>query len=254
MTAAGDGACSGNPGPGGWGALMRFEDGSVEEFGGYEPSTTNNRMELMAALKIFERLQSSSLHPNFTIRTDSKYLINGLNQWMPNWKKKGWRTASGKPVMNQDLWKALDNIRLKDVKLEYVKGHSGDIDNERVDKIAVSYSKGNSIELHSNQSEKFKEIISKQTDNDSNKFNNSVPLGLNQLLSRLDMVNHIAKNGYGLTLDELAELLDEPIENLMQKKNTWEWRDWLIEPMDKNRWRLRSSKRNSISSRERKDV
>ncbi len=147
IAAATDGACSGNPGPGGWGALIRFEDGTVKEFGGFAANTTNNRMELTAAIEVLTRLQDLPLHPKLTLRTDSKYLIDGLKTWIINWKKKGWKTASGKPVLNQDLWETLDQIRLENVALEYVKGHSGDPDNERVDKIAVSFSKNIAIQL-----------------------------------------------------------------------------------------------------------
>ncbi len=147
ILAATDGACSGNPGPGGWGALIRFEDGSVEEFGGFESKTTNNRMELFAALQVLNRLNKLNRQANLSIKTDSKYLIDGLNIWIKGWKKKGWKTASGKPVLNQDLWKALDMARIEGVALTYVKGHSGDIDNERVDEIAVSFSKKIAINL-----------------------------------------------------------------------------------------------------------
>ncbi len=147
VAAATDGACSGNPGPGGWGALIRFEDGTVKEFGGFEANTTNNRMELTAAIEVLKRLQDLPLHPKLTLRTDSKYLIDGLEKWITNWKKKGWKTASGKPVLNQDLWETLDQARLTNVALEYVKGHSGDPDNDRVDKIAVSFSKNIAIKL-----------------------------------------------------------------------------------------------------------
>ncbi len=144
VAAATDGACRGNPGPGGWGALLRFEDGSVEEFGGHDPATTNNRMELQAALALLERLKELPRHPDLTLRTDSKYLIDGLGSWLKGWKRKGWRTAAGKPVLNQDLWKSLDAARLDDVPLTHVKGHSGDPDNERVDRIAVAFSHGRS--------------------------------------------------------------------------------------------------------------
>ena len=145
--AATDGACSGNPGPGGWGALIRFEDGAVQEFGGFEAQTTNNRMELKAALIVLGHLKNLERLPDLKIRTDSKYLINGFETWIKGWKKKGWKTAAGKKVLNQDLWEALDTARLKNVGLEYVKGHSGDPDNERVDDIAVSFSKKMSITL-----------------------------------------------------------------------------------------------------------
>ncbi len=147
ITAATDGACSGNPGPGGWGALIRFEDGSIEEFGGFEAQTTNNRMELKAALATLIKLKDMKRDATLKIRTDSKYLIDGFEKWIQGWKKNGWRTASGKPVLNQDLWEALDSARLSNVTFEHVKGHSGDQDNERVDEIAVSFSKKIAIQL-----------------------------------------------------------------------------------------------------------
>ena len=142
VAAACDGACSGNPGPGGWGSLLRFEDGSVQEFGAADPATTNNRMELQAALVLLEQLKDLPCHPNLTIRTDSRYLIDGFSKWMAGWKRKSWRTASGSPVLNRDLWEALDRARLPAVPFTYVKGHSGDPDNDRCDAIAVAFSKG----------------------------------------------------------------------------------------------------------------
>ncbi|MFS6826969.1 ribonuclease H [Cyanobium sp. ATX-6F1] len=142
MTASCDGACSGNPGPGGWGALLRFEDGTVREFGGWEPATTNNRMELTAALALLETLADLPRHPALAIRTDSRYLIDGFSKWMAGWKRKGWRTASGGAVLNRELWEALDRARLADVPFVHVKGHSGDPDNDRCDAIAVAYSRG----------------------------------------------------------------------------------------------------------------
>ncbi len=151
IAAATDGACSGNPGPGGWGALIRFEDGCIMEFGGFEANTTNNRMELQAALETLKKLKNLNRHTNLKIRTDSKYLIDGFGKWINGWKRKGWKTAAGKPVLNQDLWEALDESRLSNVNFEYVKGHSGDPDNERVDEIAVSFSKKIAIQLQCDQ-------------------------------------------------------------------------------------------------------
>ena len=141
IIAATDGACSGNPGPGGWAVLLRFEDGSIEEFGGYEPATTNNRMELRAALAALERLHQLPRHHDLRLHSDSRYLINGFASWLPAWKQKGWKTTTGRPVLNQDLWKALDHARLNDVPLIHVRGHSGNPDNDRVDAIAVAYSR-----------------------------------------------------------------------------------------------------------------
>ena len=142
VAAACDGACSGNPGPGGWGSLLRFEDGSVQEFGAADQATTNNRMELKAALVLLECLKDLPCHPSLTIRTDSRYVIDGFSKWMAGWKRKGWRTASGSPVLNRELWEALDRARLPGVPFTYVKGHSGDPDNDRCDAIAVAFAKG----------------------------------------------------------------------------------------------------------------
>jgi ribonuclease HI len=142
IAAACDGACSGNPGPGGWGALLRFEDGSLRELGGSDPATTNNRMELCAALALLEALRALPRHPALVIRTDSRYLIDGLQKWLPGWKRRGWRTASGGPVLNRDLWERLEQLRLPEVPLVHVRGHSGDVDNDRCDAIAVAFARG----------------------------------------------------------------------------------------------------------------
>ena len=222
VAAATDGACSGNPGPGGWGALLRFEDGSVEEFGGHEPSTTNNRMELQAALELLKRLKDLPRHPDLTLRTDSKYLIDGLGSWMQGWKRRGWKTAAGKPVLNQDLWLALDEARLRDVPLTYVKGHSGDPDNDRVDRIAVSFSRGLGPDL--------------QTASDE--VDELAPAPLKELLSRLELADRLAAGGFSLQLTELAQLVEQPMRQLEQRKEPWIWRDWLVEPLQGQRWRL----------------
>lgn len=128
-----DGACRGNPGPGGWGALLRY--GEVEkELNGAEADTTNNRMELMAAIRGLEALKSPC---HVVLTTDSQYVKNGLTQWLPNWKKKNWQTASKKPVKNRDLWERLDaQAQRHDVEWHWVKGHSGHVENERVDQLA----------------------------------------------------------------------------------------------------------------------
>jgi len=222
VAAATDGACSGNPGPGGWGALLRFEDGSVEEFGGHDPSTTNNRMELQAALELLKRLKDLPRHPDLTLRTDSKYLIDGLGSWMQGWKRRGWKTAAGKPVLNQDLWLALDQARLRDVPLTYVKGHSGDPDNDRVDRIAVSYSRGLGPDLQ-------------KTSDDADE---SAPAPLRDLLTRLELADRLAAGGFTLQLTELAQLVEQPMRQLEQRTEPWIWRDWLVEPLQGQRWRL----------------
>ena len=222
VAAATDGACSGNPGPGGWGALLRFEDGSVEEFGGHDPATTNNRMELQAALELLKRLKELPRHPDLTLRTDSKYLIDGLGSWMQGWKRRGWKTAAGKPVLNQDLWVALDQARLLDVPLTYVKGHSGDPDNDRVDRIAVSFSRGLGPDLQTT----------------SEAADEPAPAPLQQLLSRLELADRLAAGGFTLQVTELAKLVEQPMRQLEERKEPWIWRDWLVEPLQGQRWRL----------------
>ena len=238
VAAATDGACSGNPGPGGWGALLRFEDGSVEEFGGHDPATTNNRMELQAALELLQRLKELPRHPELTLRTDSKYLIDGLGSWMKGWKRKGWKTAAGKPVLNQDLWKALDQARLDDVPLAYVKGHSGDPDNDRVDRIAVAYSQGRAADLLSSSPPP----AAVAADEDP------APLPLQQLLSRLEVADRLASGGYSLNVMELAQLVEKPLRQLETRDAVWTWRDWLVQPQEESRWTLQRREGGSEQS------
>ena len=128
-----DGACSGNPGPGGWGALLRSGKHEREILGG-ESETTNNRMEITAAIEALEALKFPC---DVILYTDSNYLKQGIMSWIDNWKKKGWGTAAGKPVKNKDLWMKLDQARLDhEVTWKWVKGHAGDPGNERADEIA----------------------------------------------------------------------------------------------------------------------
>lgn len=128
-----DGACRGNPGPGGWGVVLRYNQHEKELYGG-EAETTNNRMELMAAIKALESL---SRECPVTITTDSKYVQQGITEWIVNWKKRGWTTAAKKPVKNQDLWIRLDAlVQQHKVTWEWVKGHSGHDENERADQLA----------------------------------------------------------------------------------------------------------------------
>ena len=240
VAAATDGACSGNPGPGGWGALLRFEDGSVEEFGGHDPATTNNRMELQAALELLQRLKQLPRHPDLTIRTDSKYLIDGLGSWMKGWKRKGWKTAAGKPVLNQDLWKALDAARLDDVPLAYVKGHSGDPDNDRVDRIAVAFSQGRSLDLGQPAVES--DVAAVDVDADP------APQPLVQLLNRLELADRLADGGLSLSLVELAQLVELPLKQLEQRRESWIWRDWRVQPAEEGRWTLQRREAGSEQS------
>ncbi len=128
-----DGACSGNPGPGGWGVFIAW-NGHEKDLNGGEAETTNNRMELMAAIKGLESLKEPC---RVELYTDSKYVMQGITEWIAGWKAKGWKNASKKPVKNRDLWEPLDALVQKhDVHFHWVKGHSGDAGNDRADQLA----------------------------------------------------------------------------------------------------------------------
>ncbi|NJO61864.1 MAG: ribonuclease HI [Richelia sp. RM2_1_2] len=137
-----DGACTGNPGPGGWGVVVYFDDGSVHEIGDGTTKTTNNRMEMQAAIAALEFLESSGQSKPITLYTDSEYLINCVTKWVKGWKRKGWKKADGKPVLNQDLLETLDNLNNQQIKWQHVRGHAGNIGNERCDTIARSFASG----------------------------------------------------------------------------------------------------------------
>ena len=231
VAAACDGACSGNPGPGGWGSLLRFEDGSVQEFGAADPATTNNRMELKAALVLLECLKDLPCHPSLTIRTDSRYVIDGFSKWMAGWKRKGWRTASGSPVLNRELWEALDRARLPGVPFSYVKGHSGDPDNERCDQIAVAYSR--------------KEAIPNQEQvKTTTKDQDLAPAPLQGLLTRMELADRLALGGYLLKTVEIAQLLEQPLAAFESREAAITWRNWRVAPQKEGGWRLERLEQN----------
>ena len=128
-----DGACSGNPGPGGWGAILRFGPAEKELTGG-EPQTTNNRMELMAAIAALEALKRPC---RVSLYTDSQYLRGGITEWLPNWKRRGWKTAAKAPVKNADLWQRLEQAAAPhEIDWRWVRGHAGHPENERADALA----------------------------------------------------------------------------------------------------------------------
>ena len=130
-----DGACSGNPGPGGWGAIMRTK-GKEKELSGGEKNTTNNRMEMMAVIAALEALQRDC---SVKITTDSQYVMKGMLEWLPGWKKRNWQTAAKKPVKNIDLWQRLESAaESHQVEWEWVRGHQGHVENERADQLAVA--------------------------------------------------------------------------------------------------------------------
>jgi len=128
-----DGACSGNPGPGGWGAILRY-NGNVKELSGGEAATTNNRMELLAAISALSALKEAV---EVDLYTDSVYVRDGIRSWIVNWKKNGWKTSDKKPVKNAELWQALDEARRRHkVSWHWIKGHAGHPENERADELA----------------------------------------------------------------------------------------------------------------------
>lgn len=134
-----DGSCLGNPGPGGWGIRLLYPDGLVEEFGAAVKQTTNNQMELQAAMAALEHLE---LQPHVTVYTDSRYVIDGLTKWLPNWQRRGWTTAAGAAVKNRALWQKLARLATPRVSWKHVRGHSGNPNNERVDDIARAFASG----------------------------------------------------------------------------------------------------------------
>ena len=222
IEAATDGACSGNPGNGGWGGLILFEDGSEVEIGGFEKNTTNNRMELMAAIKTLEKLKQFKLKKNFKLRTDSKYLIDGYSNWINNWKKNGWKTSTGKQVQNLDLWQKIDGLRINELSMEFVKGHSGDKYNERVDLIATNYSKG----------------INKFKNNKQEKIDqrDTAPQEIISLYSRFELVSKFAQKGFLLTTNELCNLLSIKENKYTREMKQFKWRNWIIKPTSQQLW------------------
>ena len=228
IEAATDGACSGNPGNGGWGGLILFDDGSELEIGGFEKNTTNNRMELMAAIKTLEKLKQFKLKKNFKLRTDSKYLIDGYSNWINNWKKNGWKTSTGKSVQNLDLWQKIDGLRINEVSMEFVKGHSGDKYNERVDLIATNYSKG------------INKVVKKQQEN-IDQLDLAAPQEIINLYSRIELVSKFAQKGFLLTTKELCNLLSVEENNHIREMREFHWRNWIIKPTSKKLWIIQNN-------------
>lgn len=133
VTIYSDGACKGNPGPGGWGALLLYKDAEKELYGG-EANTTNNRMEMLAVIEALKALKQSC---TVQLYTDSQYVMKGITEWLPGWKMRGWRTASKQPVKNVDLWQQLDTlVQMHTIHWHWVRGHTGNVGNERADQLA----------------------------------------------------------------------------------------------------------------------
>jgi len=193
-------------------------------------------MELTAALAVLEALRELPRHPDLVLRTDSRYLIDGLQKWMAGWKRKGWRTASGGAVLNRDLWEQLDAARLPGLALRHVRGHSGDPDNDRCDAIAVAFSRGQSPTLAVESQPPAAASVAEATA--APEPVDGAPRSLQQLLSRMELADRLAAGGYSLRAVELARLLEVPTATLEGKADPWLWRDWLVRPLGNGCWRL----------------
>ncbi|WP_017314341.1 ribonuclease HI [Mastigocladopsis repens] len=159
-----DGACTGNPGPGGWGVVVYFSDGSIHEIGGASSRTTNNKMEMQAAIAALEFLKDSGQTEPIPLYTDSEYLINCVTKWVRGWKKRGWKKADGSPVLNQDLLETLDDLNSPRVKWEHVRGHAGNVGNERCDAIARAFANGKTLSLQQQDFSNFHQIIEQKSE------------------------------------------------------------------------------------------
>ena len=236
-----DGACSGNPGPGGWGTVAYFDDGECHEIGGRDGATTNNRMEMQAAISALEFFASTNQTHQCVLYTDSEYLIKGITQWVKGWKKKGWKTAAGKAVLNQDLWETLDRLNGQvqsqtkvPVSWQHVRGHSGNVGNERCDTIARGFSSGQPPQLRQRSTMNVSEsasvsqhppervaptlslpdlqivpMLEEQTIHDENtdRIPREVRVAhLHHLIDTLRITDEIAKHGYLIASSELADL------------------------------------------------
>jgi ribonuclease HI len=255
-----DGACSGNPGPGGWGTVAYFDDGSCHELGGRDGATTNNRMEMQAAIAALQFFANSQQTSPCILYTDSEYLIKGITQWVKGWKKKGWKTAAGKPVLNQDLWETLDNLDRQvqsqtkiPVSWQHVRGHSGDVGNERCDTIARGFSGGKPPQLRQRSTMEMSKISSAEPTPTSPSAPIPSPPALqiapmleeqlihhdgtehiprevrvaylHHLIDTLRIADEVAKNGYLITSSELADLMDINASAVTSRGDRWAWRN-----------------------------
>ncbi len=254
-----DGACTGNPGPGGWGVVICYQDGSVHELGGGDAQTTNNRMEMQAAIAALEFLTTQTQAEPITLYTDSEYLKNGITQWIKGWKRKGWQTSTGKAVLNQDLWELLDDLNSRQIKWQHVRGHSGNFYNERCDVIARAFALGktpnlkqlgttnpfSSAETHDGQN---KTIQSSQMSSENLLWNDGMTdaitpnntdtlenlprevrvAQLQNLIETLRIADEIASKRYLITSSELADLMDVNASAVTSKGDNWPWRNWIV--------------------------
>ncbi len=234
-----DGACSGNPGAGGWGVVVYFENGTVQELGGGSPETTNNRMEMQAAIAALKFFKDSGQSKVIALYTDSEYVKNGITKWLPGWKKKGWKTSAGKPVLNQDLWEQLDELDSPKVEWRYVRGHSGDPGNERCDVIARAFSQGKMPQLKMPDLQVSLTLIPNAAEVVMSESPSSIDAievvprevrveQLRNLVDMLHMADEIASKGYLISSSELADLMDINANAVTSRGDHWVWRNWVV--------------------------
>ncbi len=262
-----DGACSGNPGPGGWGVVVYFSDGSVVEIGDRADETTNNRMEMTAAISALKIFAAAEQTEPVALYTDSEYVKKGITQWIRNWKNKGWKTSQGKAVLNQDLWQILDRLNSNLIQWKYVRGHSGDKGNDRCDEIARSFARGLLPNLKQDSSSLSSEYISQinsiavaelsnlstntviiNKETQSNTINSNKTMiesspntveevqlprevrvtQLKNLIDTLRIADEIASKGYLISSSELADLMDINASAVTSRGDHWSWRNWVV--------------------------
>lgn len=245
-----DGACSGNPGPGGWGVVVQFADGACQELGGHASQTTNNRMELQAAIEAlrYVKQQGGSNSSGVCIYTDSEYVKNGITKWVAGWKKRGWQTAQGKPVLNQDLWEALDQLSSSKVSWQYIKSHAGHVGNERADAIARAFSLNKPIELAQVPDSVPLPLLS-APEVERSPMSDSIPSPFSETfvssedsiadngcswLAALTAADTIATQGYWITTAELVNLTGLEIQEQASSPAEWIWRNWRISQAQPN--------------------
>lgn len=257
-----DGGCINNPGSGGWGVVIRFNDGSVFELGDHEDQTTNNRMEMQAAIQALKFFRGCDQREPIRLYTDSKYVIDGITKWIQGWKRKGWKKSSGAPVLNQDLWQEMDGLNHPAVQWTHVKGHSGEAGNERADVIANSFARGRAPILKNTRNSqdlpKSREIApvsvaelsagsskppivipnpsvpTPMTDSAVNPYEetglsrNERVQQLTALIESLRIADEIAEKGYFISSSELADLMDVNASAVTSRGHEWTWRNWIV--------------------------
>ncbi len=222
-----DGACSGNPGPGGWGSVVCFADGNCHELGGADPQTTNNRMEMQAAVAALEFFANSGQTEPVTLYTDSEYVKNGITKWIQGWKNKGWKTSTGKDVVNQDLWHLLDKLNSRQVNWEHVRGHSGDFYNDRCDEIARKFSHNLTPEL---QQQKPTADEAGASMGESPRFENTIVLAETDATGNKTIESYVITSDLPISNSTMMDSTADTLENLPREVRVQELRN-LIETL-----------------------